>query len=123
MSLTVDLGLWTLDQYFYESVFDDDCVGFDGAGVGEAVAGAHVEAPAVPVALDGGAAALTVGQGRSLVRAEILYGMKLSADVVKGQFSSIQKLDGCAASRGYFFDTPNGNGATLSRRFFEVAEP
>ena len=123
MILTLDFGPWTLDQYFYQSVFDDDCVDSTALALVRQWPVRTSKRQPCQSHSTVCAAELAVSQGRSLVRAEILDGMKLSADVVKGQFRSVQKLYGRAASRRYVFDTPDRYGATLARRFFEVAKP
>src|SRR5947207_6397811 len=94
----------TSDSYLYPAVFDDDLVGLDRlGGAVEAGAGAHVEAPAVPVALDCVAAELAVGEGRALVRTEVLDGVKLPADVVECQLPAARQLDRRAAAFGHVF--------------------
>ncbi len=76
-----------LNDYLDPPIFDPHFVGFDVlAGVVEAVAGAQVEAPVVPVALDGVGAEASVSERCSLVRAEVFSGEELAADVVEREF-------------------------------------
>ena len=87
----------------------------------DARARGQVKAPAVPVALDDVAAQLAVSKGRALVRAEILYCIKLSADIVEGQFRSIQQLDGRAAPLRHILYATDRDSVTLSLGLSNIA--
>src|SRR5215210_7087588 len=97
-----------LDSYLDPPVFGDDLVGLDGfGGAVEAGAGAHVEAPAVPVAFDRVAGEVAVGERGALVRAEVLDGVEAAVDVIERQLLPIVQLDRGAAPLGYVFDPPD----------------
>src|SRR5215212_8997214 len=84
----------SLNPYLYPPVLYHDLVGLDGlGGAVEAGARAHVEEPAVPGAFDGVAAQFAVGEGRALVRAEVLDGVESAADVVEREFAAVLKPD------------------------------
>jgi hypothetical protein len=90
---------------FNPAVFDYDLVGFDGrVGAVKAGAGADVEAPAVPVALDRVGGEVAVGEGRAAVGAEVFDGVEAARDVVERQLLAALKLDGRAAALGQVLD-------------------
>ena len=104
-----------------QAVFDDDFVGLDGlARAVEAVAGADVEAPAVPVAGDGVAEERAVGEGRAFVRAEVFDAVEVASDVVEREFPAAFELDGRAAPFGNVFDAPDGDELAFAPRSSEV---
>lgn len=105
-----------------ESVFDDDGIGFDADAVGQSFSGAYVEAPAVQAAFDHVATETTIGQRRSLVRAEIFDGVKFAVDVVKGQFRSVQQFDGRAASHRHVLRATNRDKLALALRLSEISK-
>ena len=86
------------------------------------LAGAYVEAPAVPCALDCVAAEVAVGERRALVRAEVFDGVELAADVVEREFLPVQKFHGRAAPFGQVFDAPDRDELILARGPLRVDE-
>ena len=123
-----DFGHWTLDfglvsdSYFNPAVLNNYFVSFNRASVGYALAGANIEAPAVPVALDGVAAEMSVGERRSLVRTKILDGVKLSVYVVERQFRAVLELDGCAATGRHIFYSTDGGDLPFTLRLSKIPE-
>src|SRR5215216_4542477 len=115
--------LLSLHSYLDPPVFDDDLVGLDGlGGAVEAGAGAHVEAPAVPVAFDRVPREVAVGERRALVRAEVLDGVEAAVDVVERQLLAAVQLDRGAAPLGHVFHAPDGDELALARGGFRVRE-
>jgi len=109
------------DEDFDPAVFDADFVGFDvSGGAVEAVAGAQIKTPAVPVAFDEGVAQIAVGERRAPVRTEIFDGVELARNVVEGEFLSAVEFDGCAASRRHVFRAPDGDERAGAHWSFEV---
>ncbi len=94
-------------------VFDHDFVEFKiTVGTIEARAGADVEAPAVPVAFDGWAAQLAVGEGRAAVGAEVFRGVEFAAYVVERELFAAMEFDGRAAARRHVFDATDNHCLT-----------
>jgi hypothetical protein len=113
-----------LDEDFDPAVFDVDFVGFEGGGgATEALAGLEVEAPAVPVALDGGAAEVAVGEGRAAMGAEVFDGVEAAFRVVEREFGAVFEFDGGAAPFGYVFDATDGDERAGARGAFGVLIP
>ncbi len=112
----------SLNANFNPAVFNHHFVSFNRASVGYALAGADIEAPTVPVALDGVAAEVAVGERRSLVRTKILDGVKLSVYVVERQLRAVQQLDGCAATGRHIFYSTDGGNLPFTLRLSEIPE-
>lgn len=112
----------SLNDNFNPPVFNRHFVSFNLASVGQTLAGANVEAPAVPVAFDGVAAEVAIGERRSLVRAKVLNGVKLSVYVVERQLRAVQKLDGCAATGRHLFGATDGDDLPFTLRLSEIPE-
>ena len=112
------------DDDFDPAVFDADFVGFDVAvGAVETRAGGEVETPAVPVALDGSAAEVAVGEGRAAMRAEVFDGVEAAFDVVEGEFRAAVEFDGRAATGRHVLDAADGDGRARACGAFEVLIP
>src|SRR5205085_9580920 len=79
-----------LNNNFYPSVFNNHFISFNCAPVGQALACANVEAPAVPVAFDCVVAEMAVSERRSLVRTKIFDGVKFSVHIVERKLRPIQ---------------------------------
>lgn len=110
-----------LDEDFDPAVFEADFVGFEACGgAAETLAGGEIEAPAVPVAFDGCAAEVAVGEGRAAVWAEVFDGVEAAFDVVEGEFGAAVEFDGCAAPHRHVFDAPDGDERAGARRAFGV---
>ena len=74
----------------YPPVLDLHVVAFDRAFLfGKAFAGADVETPAVPIALDDVAVEARISKRVALVWTEILGGMEGAADVKEGDLGSV----------------------------------
>jgi len=109
------------DEDFDPAVFDADFVGFDAVGGAiEARAGGEIETPPVPIAFDGRAAEIAVGEGRAPVWAEIFDGVEAAFDVVEGEFRAAREFDGRAAPRRHVFHAADGDDRARARRAFEV---
>lgn len=112
----------SLNDNFNPPVLNNYFVSFNRASVGHALASADIEAPAVPVALDGVAAEVAVGERRSLMRTKVLDGIKLSVYVVERQLRAVLQLDSCATTGRHIFYPTDGGDLSLTLRLSEIPE-
>ena len=116
-------GNSNLNDCYYPPVFNQHLVGFDVfSGAGEALAGAKVEAPAVQVAFDNVSAETAVGERRAPVRAEILGGEKLAADIVERQFSAAFEVNGRAAPGRHVIGSADCDRAPFAARLSGITK-
>ncbi len=116
-------GNSNLNDYYYPPVFNLHLVRFDVfSSAGEALAGAKVEAPTVQVAFDNVSAETAVGERRPPVRAEILGGEKLAADIVEREFSAAFEVDGRAASGRHVIGSADCHRMPFAARLSGIAK-
>lgn len=105
---------------FYQSIFNENLICFNGRRVCKATARAHVKTPAVPVAFNHFAAQPAVRERRAFVRAKVFDGVKFSVDVEEGELRAVKKFDGCAASGRNVFDAADRNDLAFAHGLFEI---